>query len=66
MTIHRFVVEVTSSMSWTDTREFVKDAVSSWGGQYFPGNNEQEGDPRFDIKEADVKVTRFIRPRNKP
>jgi hypothetical protein len=63
---HRFTVEVDADMTWTDTREFVHDALSSWGGQYFPGNNEQEGDPRFGIKEANVKVMRYTRPRTKP
>jgi hypothetical protein len=55
---HRFVVEVNSAMTWTDTRDFVLDAVSTWGGQYFPGDDEQNADPRFDIKSKDVKVMR--------
>jgi hypothetical protein len=63
---HRFVVEVDADMTWTDTRDFVDDALSSWGGQYFPGNEEQNADPRFKIKEANVKVMRYTRPRAKP
>jgi hypothetical protein len=63
MTKHRFLVEVDSDMTWTDTRDFVEDAVSTWGGQYFPGNDEQDADPRFSIKSKDVAVKRFVRPR---
>jgi len=53
---HRFIVEVDTSMKWTDTRDFVLDAVATWGGQYFPGNDEQDADPRFYIKAKDVRV----------
>lgn len=41
---HRFIVEVDTNMTWTDTRDFVLDAVATWGGQYFPGNDEQDAE----------------------
>jgi hypothetical protein len=63
---HKFLVEVDADLSWADTRDFVMDALSSWGGQYFPGNDEQDADPRFAIKEADVKIKHYRRPTKWP
>ena len=59
---HRFMVEVETDMTWRDTAEYVGDALSSWGGQYFPGNNEEEADPRFNIGAEDVKVRKLVNP----
>lgn len=40
-------------------KDYVHDAVTTWAGSLFPGDEGYEGDPMFDLDRASVKVTLF-------
>lgn len=45
-------IYVDESLSWKDCREYINDAVCSWGGAYHPD------DPLFGIEQEQVNVVR--------
>lgn len=59
----RVTVRAPVPMREADVREFIRDAVSTWGGQYEPPNadNAFTGDPRFFIGKPPytVEVVRY-------
>lgn len=48
--IHTFTVTLDAECNETTAREYVRDAVRCWGGQFTPE------DPLFGLKESDVEV----------
>ncbi len=54
----RVSLNIPDGLSIADTKEYIQDAVTSWGGQYEPPNqdNEGQGDPRFHMRSAKVTV----------
>jgi hypothetical protein len=59
----KFVIEVADVMSEEDTRDYILDAVQTWGRQCFPGDCESPPDPRFEICDHPVSLKRYQRPR---
>lgn len=49
-------IKIPEGMGISDMKEHILDAVSCWGKQFEP-----VVDPRFDISERDVKVTRLTK-----
>ena len=49
-------IEIPTGMTVADMKEFIHDAVSSWGKQYQP-----LVDPRFDIGDSKITVTQMIK-----
>lgn len=54
----KVVMIVPKEVSYQQAKEYVQDAVKSWGGQFHPD------DPLFGLEERQVHVTKYVERRN--